>query len=83
VGKFSHTRPNDTNPNSVCKEYQFSYTAFAENIARGQSTAEITVNDWMNSEGHKKVLKSSIIKYSTDFLYLFFSIRANEKSTIF
>lgn len=44
---FSHTRPNGESCFSV------SDKAFGENIAAGNSTAEGTMRQWMNSPGHK------------------------------
>ncbi len=44
---FSHTRPNGKNCFSI------SDKASGENIAAGNSTAEGTMNQWMNSSGHK------------------------------
>ena len=44
---FSHTRPNDESCFTV------SNKAFGENIAAGNTTAEATVTQWMNSTGHR------------------------------
>lgn len=44
---FSHTRPNGDSWKTV------SSKAFGENIAAGSSTAAATMNQWMNSQGHK------------------------------
>lgn len=48
VEKFSHTRPDGTRWKSV------SSAAYAENIARGQKTADKAVAAWMTSEGHRR-----------------------------
>lgn len=48
VQKFSHTRPDGTRWKTV-----FS-AAYAENIARGQKTADKAVAAWMTSEGHRR-----------------------------
>lgn len=44
---FSHTRPNGESCFSI------SSKVFGENIAAGNSTAEGTMRQWMNSPGHK------------------------------
>ncbi len=49
VEKFSHTRPDG----SSCFSGMSNYKTVGENIAGGQSTPEIVMNDWMHSEGHK------------------------------
>ena len=52
---FWHTRPNGTDATSMWKG-----TWRGENIAAGRSTAAATVQQWMNSQGHKEnILKSS------------------------
>lgn len=48
VQKFSHTRPDGTRWKTV------SSAAYAENIARGQKTADKAVAAWMSSEGHRR-----------------------------
>ena len=44
---FSHTRPDKTSCFSACSKM------YGENIAAGNSTASATMNQWMNSSGHK------------------------------
>jgi len=51
---FSHTRPDGRSFYTVLSDNGISYRGAAENIAKGQRTAEQVVNDWMNSEGHRK-----------------------------
>lgn len=53
VSVFGHTRPDGSNPNTALDEQDYSYTAFAENIAFGQISAEEVVKDWMDSPGHR------------------------------
>lgn len=50
---FSHTRPDGTDCFTVLDEVDFSSSICGENIAAGRKTAKETVNDWMNSPGHK------------------------------
>lgn len=69
-GYFSHESPSGVTPKSRiektgyatvnflnCSCTQYSY-AFGENIAKGQTTAEEVMNDWMNSAGHKENILS-------------------------
>lgn len=51
---FSHTRPDGRDCFSVLSESGVSYRGAGENIAMGQATASEVMNDWMNSEGHRK-----------------------------
>ena len=51
--KFAHERPDGNSCFTVFKEIGVSYGYAGENIARGQRTPEIVVNDWMNSPGHR------------------------------
>lgn len=61
--EYSHTRPNGTNGLTALEQCGLITVAAGENIARGQSTAQTVVNDWMNSEGHR----ANIL--STDFTH--------------
>ena len=54
---FSHTRPNGES----C--FTASDKAYGENIAAGNSTAEATMRQWMNSPGHKANILDS--RYSS------------------
>lgn len=60
---FSHTRPNGTSCFTVLKEFGISYVSAAENIAYGQRTPEIVMNDWMNSTGHRANILSKNVDY--------------------
>lgn len=59
---FSHTSPTFGSPFDMMKHFKISYTAAAENIAKGQSTPVQVVNAWMNSSGHRANILSD--KYS-------------------
>ncbi len=50
---FDHTRPDGTD----C--FTISAKAMGENIAAGSSTAEGTMNQWMNSSGHRANILST------------------------
>ncbi|MGG3738755.1 CAP domain-containing protein [Aeribacillus pallidus] len=51
---FSHTSPTYGSPFDMMKQFGISYRTAGENIAMGQRSPEQVVNDWMNSEGHRK-----------------------------
>ena len=54
VQKFSHTRPDGTSWSTV------SSSAYGENIAMGQKTADKVMAAWMSSSGHRaNILRSS------------------------
>lgn len=53
VVSFSHTRPNGT----TC--FTISSKAMGENIAAGNVTAAATMEQWMNSDGHRENLLRS------------------------
>ncbi|MGO4888062.1 CAP domain-containing protein [Anaerobacillus sp. MEB173] len=55
---FSHTSPTYGSPFDMIRDAGVSYNAAAENIAMGQSTAEQVVQEWMNSEGHRRNILS-------------------------
>lgn len=48
VGSFSHTRPDGSSFSTV------TAGAYAENIAKGQRSAERVMAAWMSSDGHRK-----------------------------
>ncbi len=56
---FSHTSPTYGSPFDQMKAYGISYRSAAENIARGQRSAEEVVNGWMASPGHRENILSS------------------------
>ena len=50
---FAHQRPNGESCFTMLDVYGVEYNWAAENIAYGQNTAQIVVDDWMNSDGHR------------------------------
>lgn len=54
VGYFSHNSPTYGSPFTMMKDFGISYKSAGENIARGQASAEVVVNAWMNSPGHRE-----------------------------
>ena len=57
--EYSHTRPNGSSGLTVLEQCGLTTATAGENIARGQSTAQTVVNDWMNSEGHRANILST------------------------
>lgn len=50
---FSHISPVYGSPFVMLENYGLRFSAAAENIAKGQRTAQEVMNAWMNSPGHK------------------------------
>lgn len=50
---FSHTSPTYGSPFDMIKSFGISYRSAGENIAKGQTTPQMVVNSWMNSQGHR------------------------------
>ena len=60
---FSHNSPTYGSPFDMMKKFGVTYRTAGENIAKGQSTAQQVMNDWMNSPGHRaNILNSSYTK---------------------
>jgi uncharacterized YkwD family protein len=56
---FSHTSPTYGSPFDMMRSFGISYTAAGENIAKGQTSPQAVMNDWMNSDGHRANILSS------------------------
>jgi uncharacterized YkwD family protein len=56
---FSHTSPTYGSPFDMLKSFGITFTAAAENIAKGQGSAADAMNSWMNSSGHRANILSS------------------------
>lgn len=50
---FSHTSPIYGSPFKMLESYGLRFSAAAENIAKGQRSAQEVMNAWMNSPGHR------------------------------
>ncbi|MEC5423907.1 CAP domain-containing protein [Virgibacillus sp. C22-A2] len=53
-GYFSHTSPNYGSPFDMMRDFGVSYQSAGENIAQGQRSPDVVVQEWMNSEGHRE-----------------------------
>ncbi len=51
--QFSHTRPDGRSYSSVLTDQGISYRMSGENIAYGQKDANVVMEGWMNSSGHR------------------------------
>ena len=49
---FSHTSGENTTAGDRMKLAGYNWRAYGENIALGQTTEQIVMNSWLNSEGH-------------------------------
>ena len=58
---FSHTRPNGLPFNTAF--YGITYKIAGENIAAGQTSCEMVMQQWMDSPGHKANILSKKYKY--------------------
>lgn len=56
---FGHNSPTYGSPFDMLRSFGITFTAGAENIARGQRTAAAAMNTWMNSSGHRANILSS------------------------
>jgi uncharacterized protein YkwD len=53
--KMAHEGPaDDSTPAERIARAGYRYKSVAENVAAGQDTVEMVVDDWMDSEGHRK-----------------------------
>lgn len=60
---FSHTSPTYGSPFDMMRDFNITYNAAGENIAKGQQTPTRVMNDWMNSPGHRaNILSRSFTK---------------------
>lgn len=51
--KFSHTRPNGMRGLGILSETGVSYRSAGENIAAGQTSAQMVMSAWMGSSSHR------------------------------
>ncbi len=60
---FSHTRPNGTKYITAYNYYGLNYYYAGENLARGQTSPERVVQEWMNSPSHRENILNPNFKY--------------------
>ncbi|HHV64098.1 MAG TPA: hypothetical protein GXX46_03355 [Peptococcaceae bacterium] len=62
-GYFGHESPIYGDPNKMLKSFGVSYQMAGENIASGQTSAEMVMNSWMNSPLHREnILKQEYLE---------------------
>ena len=67
--QFAHTRPDGTQCFTVLEQVGQRYRSAGENIAAGQTSPAQVVNDWMNSEGHRRnILDASFTQLGVGYL---------------
>ncbi|HRQ49287.1 MAG TPA: CAP domain-containing protein [Agriterribacter sp.] len=59
---FSHTGSGNTTPGDRIKKAGYSWRTYGENIALGQTTEQVVMNSWLNSEGHCKNIMNKNFK---------------------
>jgi uncharacterized YkwD family protein len=65
---FDHNSPTYGSPFDMMKQFGITYRTAGENIAKGQSSAQQVMNDWMNSPGHRaNILNSSYTKIGVGY----------------
>lgn len=50
---FEHTNPDGAGPGERVTDAGYRWSAYGENIARGQQTPQSVMESWMNSPGHR------------------------------
>lgn len=56
---FDHNSPTYGSPFDMMRSFGINYTAAGENIAKGQTSPQAVMTDWMNSPGHRQNILSS------------------------
>ncbi|MCL2811379.1 MAG: CAP domain-containing protein [Clostridia bacterium] len=67
--KFSHTRPNGSKWRTVFDEFKIRSSFRGENLAYGQPSPRVVVNDWMASPEHRKNILNTEFDYIAVGLY--------------
>lgn len=66
---FDHTSPTYGSPFDMMKQYGITFRTAGENIAMGQRSPEEVMNQWMNSDGHRKnILNPSFTKIGVGYV---------------
>jgi uncharacterized protein YkwD len=60
---FSHTSKDGRSPGDRIIAQGFNWSAYGENIARGQTSEAAVMNGWLNSEGHCKNIMNARFTY--------------------
>jgi uncharacterized protein YkwD len=60
-GFFDHTNPDGESPFDRLAGAGISYSRAAENIAAGQPTAQVVLDAWLNSSGHRANIENCLL----------------------
>ncbi|MFF0204032.1 sigma-70 family RNA polymerase sigma factor [Streptomyces sp. NPDC005017] len=61
-GFFDHTNPDGEDPGDRITAAGYTWSTYAENIARGQQTAADVMRSWMDSPGHRANILNCSVK---------------------
>ncbi|MFE1442567.1 sigma-70 family RNA polymerase sigma factor [Streptomyces sp. NPDC058739] len=61
-GFFDHTNPDGEDPGDRITAAGYTWSTYAENIARGQQTAAEVMQSWMDSPGHRANILNCSVK---------------------
>lgn len=68
-GYFDHTSPTYGSPFDMMRAFGITYRTAGENIAMGYRTAELVVEGWMNSQGHREnILKAGYTEIGVGYV---------------
>jgi len=87
VESWSHTRPNGEEWKTAFADAGVSSSYRGENLAKGQYSAEMVVEDWMSSSGHKanilnkKFTKMGVASVVIDGVTYWVQVFANDVKT--
>ena len=59
MGRLTHTGSDGSSVGQRATRQGYSWSAIAENVARGYSSASAVVRGWMNSDGHRRNILNS------------------------
>ncbi|RUS42894.1 SCP-like extracellular [Cohnella sp. AR92] len=66
---FDHQSPTYGSPFDMMKSFGVSYQSAGENIAKGQTSPEQVMSQWMNSPGHKaNIMNGSYTKIGVGYM---------------
>jgi uncharacterized protein YkwD len=63
IVSWGHPRPDGSDITTLFSQLGIKWSSIGENIAKGQTTPEMVVNGWMNSEGHRENILKPEYKY--------------------
>ena len=64
LGYWAHVSPSGDLPFRLMRQHGYNYSRAGENLAKGFETAEVLVEAWMESEGHRANILSSAYEHA-------------------